>query len=445
MAHALVQLFNGLLDQRTFAICNAMVYPLLIIMLGHLGNVRIRENYGGLFSAAVISIICFITKMMPTCQIGYIWAMTANMLWLYFFFTSRRPSWAKVAVMFLLGAIAGNWQESVSLGVCAGTGCWWLSQFGNRSRRKRWFDWRRSWMLLGYVLGTASVCLSPSTMSRVSTVETPLSDQILVASYSLTAVCMLVISTIIMIMRKKRLPAPSFQLKEDGIPGACLLAAMIFLLAFNFAVGIFSNRQLFGANMFAAILLLRLLPHHRLPLILNAMVGVAVIALWIAMQTGIGQVRRQYDEISALHAASPDGTVEYDRVRVTILGHPSDAKYYEDVVGQFDNDLHHSIMKEFKHTKGGKTLKLKPTTPPDTDNVARYAPGHFNVTTEMPRNGEPPREITIYGHYSLLGVIDIPAPPRKLQISRYSRMRPPFGTATIIPEYPLFLADSISF
>lgn len=126
------------------------------------------------------------------------------------------------------------------------------------------------------------------------------------------------------------------------------------------------------------------------------------------------------------------------------IGHPSDAKYYEDVVGQFDNDLHHSIMKEFKHTKGGKTLKLKPTTPPDTDNVVRYAPGHFNVTTAMPKKGEPPKEITVYGHYTLLGIIDIPAAPRTLQIMRYSRMRPPFGTATIIPEYPLFIADSIS-
>lgn len=119
VAHALVQLFNGLLGQQTFAICNALVYPVFIIMLARIGKVRIAANYGGLFTAAAICMVCFITKMMPTCQIGYIWAMTANMIWLDCFFTSRSPSWAKVAVMFLLGAIAGNWQESVSLGVCA--------------------------------------------------------------------------------------------------------------------------------------------------------------------------------------------------------------------------------------------------------------------------------------------------------------------------------------
>lgn len=135
----------------------------------------------------------------------------------------------------------------------------------------------------------------------------------LVATYSLTAFFILVLSAMIMIIRKKRLPAPSFQFRGDGIPGACMLAALIFLLVFNFSVGIFSNRQLFGANMFAAAMTLRILPRHRLPLTLNVMAGVAVAALWIAMYSGIGQVRRQYDDISALHAASPDGTVEFDR------------------------------------------------------------------------------------------------------------------------------------
>lgn len=444
VAHFLVQLFNGIYGQQAFAICNAAVYSIFALMIARIGKVKLSENPGGVFTAAAISTLCFVTKMMPTCQIGYIWAMTANMVWLSLFFSRRRPSWAETAAMTLLGVAIGNWQESISLGVCACAGYWWLSQFCRR-REKGWFDWHRSWMLLGYVAGTATVCFAPSTLSRVSSVETSFTDQLLVAMYSLPAVFLLLIATAVTVAKRKELPALTLKCNNGGIPGGCMLAAVVFLLLFNFAVGIYSNRQLFGANMFAAVLTLRILPRHRLPITLNAIAGAAVAALWTAMYIGIGEVRRQYDEISALHSISADGTVEYNRERVMILGHPSDAKYYEDIIGQFDNDLHHSMMKDFKQTKGGRTLKLKPTTLPQTETIVKYAPGHFNVATEMPKDGKEPKEIAVYGHYTLLGVIEIPASPRILKVGRYSRRRPPYGTATIIPEYPLFTADSISF
>ena len=175
----------------------------------------------------------------------------------------------------------------------------------------------------------------------------------------------------------------------------------------------------------------------------NILASCAVAAIWAVMYAGIGEVRRQYDDIARLHSISPDGVVEYDRHRVMTTGHPSDAKYYEDIAGQFDNDLHHSLMKDFKHRRGGKTLKLKPATVPDSEKVERYAPGHFHVTVRHTK-GSLPREITVYGHYSLLGLIDIPASPRRMTILKYSRVRTPYATATIIPEYPLFTADSIA-
>ncbi|MCM1489984.1 MAG: DUF6056 family protein [Muribaculum sp.] len=446
VAHSLVQLFCGILGQQKFALFNAMAYMAFAVVLAKCGQVRFGSNCGGVFSAACLSVICFVTKMMPTCQIGYIWGMLANLLWISAFFSKGKKSWITVILMFLAGIVVGNWQESISIGVCAGLGCWWLSQFLNRHKTfHSFFDWRRSWSMLGYFIGTASNCLSPATLSRMQTETIPFADQLLVVSYSVPAILMLFLTIMILGVRHKLTVAFSFDFENGKIPNGFLITSILFLLLFNAAIGIYSNRQLFGANLFAAILMLQLLPRHRMNTFFNITAGISVAAIWTVMYVGIMEVRRQYDEIVSLHKKSEDGVVEYDRLRVMTIGHPSDAKYYEDIVGQFDNDLHHSLMKDFHHSHRGRTLKLKPTTKPDSVKIQKYAPGHFYLTTEEPKNGEAFEEITIHGHYSILGIFNIQASPRKLQITRYSRRKAPYATAIIIPEYPLYVADSISW
>lgn len=445
VAHSLVQLFNGILGQQVFAIANAIAYIAFALCIAYLGKAGI-DNFGGVFSAACLSVVCFVTKMMPTCQIGYIWGMTANMIWLSGFFSGRaKPSWSKVICMFLIGIIVGNWQEAVSIGVCAGLGIWWLSQFFNRHETfHTFFDWRRSWIMLGYFIGTASNCLSPSTLSRVNSDAIPFINQLLVASYSLPAVILFIVTLIILAFTHRNRLTFRFTSDSHGIPDGVIIIAMITLLIFNCIIGIYSNRQLFGANLFASILLLRALPRHSMGGWLNLVAFISVLAVWAVNIMGIEEVRRQYGDIAKLYSQSEDGTVYYDRTRVMILGHPLSAKYFEDIIGQFDNDLHHSMMKDFKHTRKGKALKLRPTVTPDAEKVERYADGHFYVTVEEPRNGEPAGEITAYGHYSILGIVNIPAPPQKIVLQKYSRRKAPFATAIIIPETPLFTADSIS-
>ncbi len=142
VAHSLVQLFNAHYGQQVFAICNAIVYMLFAFLLGKAGKVSFSGNPGGILSAICISVLCFITKMMPTCQIGYIWAMAANAAWLMLFFKIKRPNWITTIFILLFGIIVGNWQESVSLGVCYGVGLWWIIQFTNSiPLRSHKFDW----------------------------------------------------------------------------------------------------------------------------------------------------------------------------------------------------------------------------------------------------------------------------------------------------------------
>ncbi|MDE5585212.1 MAG: hypothetical protein K2I92_02590, partial [Muribaculaceae bacterium] len=362
--------------------------------------------------------------------------------WMMIFFRRGRPScWITVA-MTAAGLLVGNWQESVSIGVCGGLGLWWIVQtVESNSLHDVSFDWRRSWMFLGYVLGTASNCLAPSTIGRVSDMALPVADRILIASYSLPAVLLLAICMIYVCLQHRELRLLSFRNTDSYVPEGVLFCGMLLLIAFNVMIGIYSNRQLFGANLFAAILTLRILPRHRFGSLLNTLAAITVIAFWTLMICGIKEVKRQYNEIGALHSESPDGSVYYDRTRVMTLGFPLRAKYYEDILGMFDNDLHHSLMKDFKQVRKGKTLKLKPIAPLKGDTVECYAPGHFYVTMKEPPKGEAPREIIVYGHYILPG---IKAAGRKIEVTRYSDRSKSYATAVIIPEFPFFTADSIS-
>ena len=441
VAHSLVQLFNARLGQDIFAIFNGLVYMLFAFMIGKAGGVRASENSGGILSAISLSVLCFITKMMPTCQIGYIWGMTANIGWLLLFFRKGYPSRLSTISLMLAGVIVGNWQESISIGVCGGLGIWWIIQWVDCHKSPQLtFEWRRSWMLLGYVAGTATNCLAPSTMGRVSDIAMPLCDRFLIASYSFPAVALLSITIIYLVYRHAQLKIFSFKDSAGCIPRGVFSTGMLILIVFNIAIGIYSNRQLFGANLFASILILRILPLHRFSTVLNILGAIAVLAFWTLMLNGIGEVKHQYNEIVTLHSESSDGSVYYDRMRVMTLGFPLRAKYYEDILGQFDNDLHHSMMKDFKQVRKGKTLKLKPTIPIEGERVDRYAPGHFTVTLKEPPKGEAPREILVYGHY----LTGIKAKPRKIQVTRYSNRNKSYSTAVIIPEFPFFTADSIT-
>ncbi|MDE5795027.1 MAG: hypothetical protein K2I08_09945 [Muribaculaceae bacterium] len=441
IAHALVQLFNGILGQQVFAVVNAIIYALFAIFIGLTGYVRISKNSGGILTAVCLSVMCFITKMMPTCQIGYIWGMLVNIIWLRLFFRFGKPSWTATVAIALLGIIVGNWQESVSLGVCSGVGAWWIMQLIKSIKYSyERFDWRRSWMLAGYVAGTATNCFAPSTIGRVGGDIMPFLDQLLIASYSIPGIIILILVAIANKKSINNFSLFSFDSIRQGIPNGVLTIGMIALLVFNIVIGIYSNRQLFGANLFAIILILRILPHHRFNCAFNILASMAVIAYWWLMATGIEDVKQQYKEIIHLHKESADGSVIIDRHRVMTLGFPLRAKYYEDILGQFNNDLHHSMMKDFKHVRKGKTLKLKPISSMVHENVEQYAPGHFNVTLKEPPKGEAPREVSVYGHYIFS---NLKSAPRRLEVTKYSNRRPPYATAVIIPEYPFFTADSI--
>lgn len=378
VAHSLVQLFNSILGRTAFSIANGIVWGVTAIVLTRLGGTR-RLSPESLLSSVILLGIGFLTKMMPTCQIGYVWGLGVNLLWVGLFLSGRERGKLSVSGLCILGLVAGNWNEAYSIGIGGSLGVILLSQW-LRHPIKRLTSSQQSAAIF-YILGTASVCLAPSTLSRAVSVSGPASAIVMVSPpgwlYALLSFRILYIFIAVLIYSKitGRLRFRSFIYSE-----MIWVSSMILLLIFNLVLGVFGNRQLFGVEMCAAVLTLRLLPNHRFDRFWIVSGLVAVIGLYGYQYFLSREVCKQYDEIEALYIASDKGRVYYDRHRVSNNGWIREARIYEDIVGLYDNDPHHSLMKYWRHTyPKQRPLQIIPTGLIFKDTVMNYAPGHYIV------------------------------------------------------------------
>lgn len=376
IAHALVQLFNGVLGQTVFSVVNGLMWSATAILLARLGGSR-RLTPGSLLSAAILLGSGFVTKMMPTCQIGYIWGLGVNLLWTGLFLSGRHRNRISTVSICILGLIAGNWQEAYSIGIGGAAGVMLLTQWlGHPVKR---LTRSQELSALFYILGTASVCFAPSTLGRAVSMSGVSSEIVMISPpgwlYALLSLRVFYIFMIVLLYQKikGRLRLRTFFYSE-----MIWITAMVLLIFFNLILGIFGNRQLFGIEMCSAVMTLRLLPKHKFSRFW-LFTGTFLVLMFYAYQYRLaGEVRRQYDVIRELYLDSKDGRVYYNRYRVTNEGFTREFRIYEDIVGLYDNDPHHSLMKYWRHKyTGHRPLTVIPTGVVLKDTVWSYRPGHY--------------------------------------------------------------------
>lgn len=390
VAHLLVQLFNGVLGQEAFAVVNSLVYPATAIVLARLGGAR-RLTFLPLLTAIILLLAGFMTKMMPTCQIGYIWGLGVNLLWIGLFLSGRTRSRSAVVLMCVGGLIAGNWQEAYSVGIGGALGVIVLSQWLRHPVKR--LTKPQEWMAIFYIIGTASVCLAPATLSRAVSMSGPTSEIVMVSPpgwlYALLSlrIFYLFVGVLIWSLIRRRVKLGAFFYQE-----MLWVTAMLLLIVFNLTLGVFGNRQLFGIEMCSAVLTLRLLPHHGFNRFWTAVGCVAIVALYAWQYTLAMDVKRQFEDIEKAYTESPDGRVFYDRRRATNEGFTREIRIYEDIVGLYDNDPHHSLMKFLRHQHpkqrpllvvptGVRTLGADQSAYRDT--IWSYAPGHYVIVGQV--------------------------------------------------------------
>lgn len=436
VAHVLVQLFCMGPSQMAFAVCNGLVYIAFVLLLCSVSGVgHPLRNPRAILTASSLTVLVFVTKMMPTTQIGFIWMFALNMLWFKMFRSNdldRGPgvcAWLRFIVTCALGILAGNGQEALTPGIAAALGVWWLSEKGR-------IGWRRTIAMFCYWAGVLSVCLSPGAMHRAEATIIPLSHSLMYALLSFRALY-LCIGVVVWLVATRR--DTWGHIYDDN---SLLINAAAVLMGMNIAIGIYSNRQLFGVELLALILTLRLLPGHAFSRLWAAVTAIIAIAFMVWQTTLMAHVRRQYLDISE-DFANRKNVVYRDRMRAPAPGMFREWRYYEDIVGQYDNDTHHSLQKDLRRRyPGRRSLHVIPPVYAHRhivrDTVICYAPGHYTVVS---RNDSPCVPV-IHGHrYN---------PLRENYTDTVSFLRtvfrsPSWRCTLIVPDDPFAPVDSITF
>lgn len=377
VAHTLVQLFNGLLGKEAFAVSNGLIYMLFVWLLCRVGGLhRPLRHPVTMAGAFAIVIICFVTKMMPTCQIGYIWTGTLTLGWLMAFSSLRqRGGWWRLVLAIVLGLLAGNSQEAFSIGLSAGWGIWWLS-------RKCRVPAPQFAALAAYWLGTLSDCLAPGAFERIGTVHVTLVYSLQYLLIALRGFYIMIAVAAWQIYRHRTTPRLIYR------ANAVYINAIIILFAFNLVIGVYCNRQLFGIEMLSLLITLRLLRGHTIAKPWSAVAIVLAASIYITQWSLATNVNRQFEAIEKQLVTNGGGNVYFDRSRP--CAHPliSEFRYYEDMVANTWNDVHHSVQKYhlIEHPRL-RALQVMPAWykdhPLDADTVIEYADKHYIVATHI--------------------------------------------------------------
>lgn len=388
-AHALVQLFCGVLGKAAFATANALVYCAFIYLILKLSGIRrIADNASAIVTCITVVLLTFVTKMMPTTQIGFVWMFALNLAWLRLFANHRHSSKLGLVLICVLGVFAGNGQEALTLGLSASLGLWWL-------KRRCRVGKARTAMLICYWLGTLAICCSPGTLGRAHSMDVSLAASLIYMFASLRATYLLIITlTVLRCCRQ-------ISLRQAYRQNALLINTMLIMLIVNLVIGVYCNRQLFGIELMSLLVMMRTLPRHTFATPVNILTTAATVCMLILQWHGIRHVQREYDAIEQLYAASDKGVIYYDRTLANTNCVMREYRYYEEIIGQFNNDTHHSLQKHFRYKyPKKKALHVWPEyingISAVSDTVIEYAPQHYFVicldakqyTPKMYHNGK---------------------------------------------------------
>ena len=298
-AHVLVQLFNGILGVGIFAIFNGIMYGALAVSLQVIAGVKPFASVRATLTTSLLSLLFFSARLIPSHQIGYIWAAVITLAFVHVFFDKHYRNPAIIALLGLGSIIAGNFQEAYSIGIAGALVIDWCVNV-KRYTAKQWV------MIIAYGLGTLAICLSPATRNRAETQE--IGTALNIFNFLTLAPALYLLICVILWQRLKN----KRPLKEMYKNNAFWFNALLVFIIFNLAIGVGSNRQLMGLELCCVVIALRILPKHRF-----STIWLAIMALWMLGEayligSSIKQGRQLAQNIESEYVATTDGRVYVD-------------------------------------------------------------------------------------------------------------------------------------
>lgn len=318
VAHFLCQLYIPFFGKTAFAISNALVWVALLLLMANLCSIKFAD-WKMMALLACLIILGFRTKFTPTCQIGFPWMfalVSAFLLILRSFGKEQQKTWRWYHLLWAapFAFIAGWSQEALVIGIGVALGIFVLLNI----QKVTWQQWI---LLVCFAAGAALLCLSPATLGRTgethggSNLLPPTILSLAKLGFYLRITYLLLLFLLYLRIFKK------IKFKELISCTAFYWIVWVTMLAFNLFIGVYGNRQLFGMEFAAIVIIAKYVQLYILPekekYMTAGSIVLTALALWV-VAVAIGNARflnhhgKVLDYINASYHASDDGQVYYN-------------------------------------------------------------------------------------------------------------------------------------
>lgn len=346
VTHVLVQSFCGIWGQTAFAVCNALVYLALIVIISAFCHKNIKNLGNTIWTSAVILFICFRLPMSPSLQINYVWMYTIALGFIYLFFKHKDEThFMAISVLGIFSLIAGECHETINIGIGVALIYNWV-----RSK----FHYTRAQYIMSIAFGTGLLilCLAPGNFLRI---ENKGSSSLIISLYYLfyyTRALYILIAVIAL--------AVTFHhrtLKQIWSENSFLWVALLGCIVFDLFIGISYSRIMLGIEILSIVLTVRILPSHSFNLFWNIAFSLCVILFWYNQNRQIKNINRQYEDVISQYKASSDG-----RVYITDLLQSDEGKsnHYSEAIHFTQSGFYeYSLQKHFLELFGKDKCLIK--------------------------------------------------------------------------------------
>lgn len=423
VAHWLCQLFLPILGKTAFAVTNAVLYLLLIALIVKIDGSRL-DSLSSTLKVALFVLFFSDTVYTPPCQIGYVWMAVLVLWFLWIFFGYAQRSSHNVLSLILVSFVslmAGNAHESINIGVGGALLIYCLCSI----RKLTLMQWL---MTIGFGIGGLFLCLSPGSLGNAESRHVSVLYSLLHLFTDLRMTYIFVLLFIYSTLTKK------ITIKEFYFENSFYINAMIILFAFDAFIGFSVNRQLWGIELFACILSIKLLRLVNLRCWVYVVAVIVIGGLYYVKGVEIQKMKQSYSKIvGLLKGFDPKDPLFIDFPSQCLWVHPT--SYF--VHGWYLNycTLTAYIVandeKVFRHhdIKAYPTISKDIFNSPVKNQAYEYLPGQFILLQDK----ENPVNFRLNRQVSLMG-LKISLPPYDVPFDSSSILSTPQYNVVIIPK-----------
>lgn len=419
VAHWLCQFFICFFGKGVFAAVNAVFYIALVLLVLRNSTSRQMTTRSVLTATCLVLFFCD-TDYGPTCQIGYIWMSVFVLIFLHLFFNFAKDPSMSVPIyigLLIFSLIAGNAQEAINIGVGGAMAIFLLTHL----RRLSVAQWC---MIIGFGIGALLLCLSPATINRTDEMVTaPIYS---VANFIIS----LRVAYIFLVILIYKCARGSISLRSFYKDNAFFINAIIVLMVFNFIIGIGGTRQLFGIELFSAILVLKLLNNQSFSKPVLWIFSLALVGIYILKYIDIRKMDNTHRELLTKISDNPAGPLYIDFPGLNPYIHPTPFYRY----GVYLDYALMSTACEVTGSYENNTIQCYPEKAEEffKEQVAsrayEYLPGEFMLM----QSKITPEKFTLHRSIGLFG-IRVPLPPYTVEFDSDSYLNTPDYNILYLP------------